>query len=71
MVVINTAQGYHLHVLLFCDGKHEIIRQRNFKPLPSSPDLRVMLEACAFQDDPDSYQEMIEDWKLDLSCPSN
>jgi hypothetical protein len=30
-----------------------------------------MLEACASRDDPDSYQEMIEDWKLDLNRPSN
>jgi hypothetical protein len=30
-----------------------------------------MLEVCASQDDLDCYQEMIEDWKQDLSRPSN
>jgi hypothetical protein len=51
-IILCHAQGSHPHVLLLGDGNHEVIRHLNFKPLPSSPELRAMLEAC--EDDSDS-----------------
>jgi hypothetical protein len=65
--IIGHAAGCHPRVLLLPEGGHEVIRHRNFKLLSPTEAQISMLAALAVKDGPDSYQDMLSDWKLELA----